>query len=423
MSTALFASPENDPSAVVNNGTLYMNNITETDPTVVAAVEAAEDGVAEVRRLLHLGAQVDRLSGTTLDVEVLNSTVDRLTGTFETTVDTAVEGIQSSAKALLDPNMGELPRALASFKGEFEALLGTSFDPDSKKSIVGAFDDVMRKAAEEQTAKVSRLFDTSAADSPLNRLRDEVAKTVKAETGAVVKHVQELSERIAVQAATAATQKVMENKTTAKGFRFEDVLHALVEENAIPHQDVALQTGRDQGSAGTLRGDEVVTVNPEETRGLAANIVFECKDKKLGLKKILDELDGAMTNRDASVGIAVFASAELAPIGVPFAPYGNKAILVLDKEDPDASAVRLAYMWGRWVAKRELAGKDDAVDLARVESLLDDARRALQRATQMKKCHTTARKSIEEATAQVEGLVAEVSAALDDLCAEVGKAA
>jgi hypothetical protein len=421
MTATLFTSPE--PSVVVNDGTLYVNGFTETDDAVVGAVAAAEDGVAEVRRLLRLGAQVDRLSGTTLDVEVLNSTVDKLRGTFESTVDTAVEGIQSSAKAMLDPATGELPQTLAAFKGQFESMLGTSFDPDSRKSILGKFDEVMRAAAEEQTAKVSRLFDTSAPDSPLNRLRDEVAKTVKAETATVAKQVGELSERLAVQAATAATQKEMANKTTAKGFTFEDVLHGLVEGNAVAHQDLAAQTGRDQGSSGTLRGDEVVTVNPEETRGLAANIVFECKDKKLGLKKILDELDGAMANRDASVGIAVFASADIAPIGVPFAPYGNKAILVLDKEDPDPSAVRLAYMWGRWVAKRELAGKDDAVDLARVESLLDDARRALQRATQMKKCHTTARKSIDEATAQVEGLVAEVTAALDDLCAEVGKAA
>ncbi|MDQ1537893.1 MAG: hypothetical protein QOE58_2286 [Actinomycetota bacterium] len=413
----------NQPSVVVNDGVLYMNNLVENDLTVVAAVEPADNPVGEVQRLLRLGAQVDRLAGTTLDAEVMEGTALRLTEGFERTVDTAIGEIEKSTKRLLDPNKGTLPSALGAFQTEFAAMLGSSFDPDSRKSIIGKLDNLMKKAATDQATAINLLLDPSSPDSPLSNWKEEISKTVKAESHVVSEQVRELSERIAVQAATVLAKKEAANKMTSKGFAFEDVLHALLEQNALPHQDLAVQTGRALGSCGNQRGDEVVTLNPDDTRGIDVNIVLECKDKKMGLKKILDELDGAMANRNASAGVAVFASYEAAPITSSFANWGDKAILVLDKDDPDPMAVRLAYMWARWVAKRELAGHDDEVDLARVEVLIDDVRRALQRTTYVKKCHTSARKSIDEATASIEVLATEVTTALDQLCDEVNKAA
>ena len=198
---------------------------------------------------------------------------------------------------------------------------------------------------------------------------------MKAEAHALSEQVRELSGSCtAVQNATAEAKKAAAYKTTAKGFTFEDTLHVLVEQNAVPHQDLAFQTGRTLGSDGNQQGDEVATLNPDDTRGVEANIVFECKDKKVGLKKILDELDGAMKNRDATVGVAVFATPENAPTNVCFTAYGCKAVLVLDKENPDPLAVRLAYMWARWVAKRELAS--DTNEVERPASSRSSTRRA-----------------------------------------------
>ncbi|MDB5478850.1 MAG: hypothetical protein JWM96_1345 [Alphaproteobacteria bacterium] len=412
-----------EPVVVVNNGVLYINNLTENDPTVVAAVDVAENQAAEAQRLLRLGAQVDRLAGATLDAEVLEGTALRLVTSFEGTVDSAVDEIQKNAAKIFDPQGGSLPTALGGFKAELDKLLGLNFDPDSRKSIIGKFDELMRNVSAEQMAKFSRLLDPTATDSPLNKWHADIDKTVKAEAHTLSEQLRELSERIAVQNATAEAKKAAANKTTAKGFTFEDTLHALVEQNALPHQDLAVQTGRTLGSCGNQQGDELVTLNPEDTRGAEANVVFECKDKKMGLKKILDELDGAMKNRDAAVGVAVFATTENAPTNVAFSTYGCKAVLVLDKDDPDPLAVRLAYMWARWVAKRELVSDTNEIDAARIESLIDEARRALQRATTVKKCHTSARKGIDEATAHVDALVGEIVAVLDDLHAEVTKAA
>lgn len=63
------------------------------------------------------------------------------------------------------------------------------------------------------------------------------------------------------------------------------------------------------------------------------------------------------------------------------------------------------------------------MDVARIESMLDEARRGLQRATTVKKCHTSVRKSIDEATAHVDALASEIVNLLDDLGTEVTKAA
>ncbi len=421
MSTAPISSHE--PTAVVNAGLLYITNVTENDTVVVQAVENAENGVAEVQRLLRLGAQVDRLAGTTLDAEVMEGTALRLVNSFDGTVNNAVKEIADNARKIFDPADGALPAALTEFRGGLEKLLGEKFDPDSRKSIIGAFDDVIQKGTAKQEADFARLLDPTNPDGPIGKWQADYGKTVKLVGAEIKEQVRELSERIAVNAATEEATKAMINKTTGKGFTFEDTLHALVESTAVGYQDFAVQTGRTQGAEGTQRGDEVVSINPEETRGLEANIVWECKDKKLGAKKILDELDDAMKNRCASVGIAVFASQAIAPITVPFATYGNKAIVVLDKEDPDPLVIRFAHMWGRWVAKRDLSNDDVQIDTVRIEALIDEARRALQRVTQIKKHNTQARNSIDAAGEQVAALADQVEQALRDLDTEITKAA
>lgn len=421
MTSAAFNT--NEPTAIVNGGTLYINNITENDTVVVSGVEQAENAVAEVQRLLRLGAQVDRLAGTTLDAEVMEGTALRLVNSFDGTVSHAVEEIADNARKIFDPSKGALPLALTEFRTGLEKLLGEKFDPDSRKSIIGSFDDVIRKGTAQQQVEFARLLDPANPDSPVAKWQADYNLTVKTATAEIKEQVRELSERIAVKEATEEATKAMVNKTTAKGFTFEDTLHALVEPTAVAHQDFAVQTGRTPGAEGTLRGDEVVTLNPEDTRGIEVNVVWECKDKKVGAKKILDEMDDAMKNRCANVGIAVFASQEVAPITVPFATYGNKAILVLDKDDPDPLVIRFAHMWSRWVAKRDLSNDEVEIDTDRIEALIDDARRALQRVTQIKKHNTQARNSIDSASEQVTALADEVERALRDLDTEISKAA
>jgi hypothetical protein len=419
VSTALVSLDIDTPSIHVDDGNLYISNFTETDDAVVRVIGEAEDRAAALHRILALGAHVSQVTTETASKLDLSNTIEQLTSSVEQTVDRAVEGITATAQGLLDGENGQLPRALAAFGGQFEAMLGESFNPDSKKSIISKFDQVMQAAAEEQTRRLNRALDPHAPDSLVGRLRDDLIKTVKEETAGLAERVAEVRLEITSAAAASEAKKAMFDKTALKGFRFEDALHELINSQAVHYGDIAAQVGKEYGELGTLQGDEVLTINPDDTRGATVNVVWEAKTTRLGLRKILDELERAMENRDASVGIAVFGNVDTAPIKVPFAPYGDRAVLVIDKDDPDESAVRLAYIWARWVASRRLGENNVSIDVEKIETLISDTIRALQHASQVRKCHTMARKGIEEAGEHLDTMARDIKSTMDELRSEI----
>lgn len=302
-------------------------------------------------------------------------------------------------------------------KSELAELLGDAFDPASKESILAKVEAVVRGVADQQLQLIRRTVDSDHEDSPLGRFRREIQGTIKEQAGQVLTAVNQLTERIAVREAEV---KLLD-KTTGKGFTFEDRLHATVTRLVAPHGDLAEKTGRTTGATGSQVGDEVVTVNPEDVRGQTARYVLEAKDRKLGLKAILDELDEAAENREALAAVAVFSRADHAPTPVPFQYFGNRAIVVLDKDEPDEGPLRLACMWARWVVRRQLAERCETIDVDRIASLIDDAARALARATKIKAAHSAARNKIDEAAGFLVDLLDEVEEALEALRTEVAK--
>lgn len=413
--------PEPDGARVtVHNGTAYIDGLVETDPDLVAALTASDDPVMTVHETLTLGARVLRMAQARLDADVIHSEVEKLTAAFTSTVTTAVENITSTSTRLLDAEDGELPAAFTAFRAQVEELLGDAFDPDSRSSVLARIEDAYRKAGDEQLRVFRRLVNPDDEDSPLHRWRTEIIGQVREQSKSVAEEVRKLADKIIVQQAADRTAAELGELTTAKGFRFEDQLHALVEEVAVGHGDAADHTARDRGAAGNCKGDEVVTLSAEDTRGLAVRVVFEVKDTKLSLTKTFEELDAAMANREAAVGIAVFSGQDKAPTCEPFVPFGAKAVLVVDKDDPDHAAVRLAYTWARWVARRTLASATNTADLDRVESLLEEAKRELTRVSSVRRALSTASKKIGEAGSEVNVMTENLQGLLDAVCEEIG---
>ncbi len=171
-----------------------------------------------------------------------------------------------------------------------------------------------------------------------------------------------------------------------------------------PYGDAAEQTGTTPGIAGTKKGDEVVTLNPDETRGQATRYALEVKDRKLGLSAILAELDEAQSNRGALASVAVFSRDTNCPAAGPFTYHGTRGLAVLDKDEPDPGALRLACLWARWTARRQLAEDREGVDTERIEALIAEGSRALDRLASIRRCHTAARNKVQEAGSQVDDL-------------------
>jgi hypothetical protein len=254
-------------------------------------------------------------------------------------------------------------------------------------------------------------------DSPMGRLRKELVDTVQREVSDVAEEVRRVTEHLGI---LDATEEVYE-QTTGKGFDFEDLVDECVSTLAAQHGDLAETTGTTKGTTGSQVGDEVITLNRDDTFGCDACFAIEVKNRKLNLRSTLAELDEAMCNREAHAAVAVFRSQEQAPTAVPFMYSDDKAIVVLDPDDYDDAALRLAYMWARWTVRKQLAAADEAdgVDVERVRCLLDDASRALERHATIKRAHTVARKGIDQAAEQVEALVHESREAIEELQTEL----
>lgn len=401
------------PSAVsVADGIVHIVDLVESDPSVVETLEGNEDPEAGVHALLRIGAQSVRLASVDLDAHLVERRFDALAGSFDSTVTKAVTSIAVATGDLLDEESGALPAVLNGLRQELSSLLGDTFDPDSKSSVIAKIESVVAATAEQMARNVRATFSLDVADSPLARTKKEMVETVKDEVRSVLAEVRTLHEAVTAKGAVAEVAE----KLTSKGVTFEELIADGLRACATFHGDVVEAVGRTRGSGGTLKGDLLVTLCPDDTPGRQARFVLEAKDQRLSMTKTLAELDSAIANHDAAAAIAVFASERLAPMGVNFWYSGNRAVLAYDKADPEPRALRLAYEWGRWLCRRT-AGSEHGpgLDVEAVHAAIDRARQALKRHQAIKACHSAIKNKADEAKGHVADLVAGVDQALVEL--------
>lgn len=152
-------------------------------------------------------------------------------------------------------------------------------------------------------------LDPDENSSPLGRPRKEMDQLIKDRVATVMKERREDSLCIAARGARAE----MIDRTTAKGFDFEELVDLGLAVIAAVHGDVAENVGRITGGAGTRNGDHLVTLNAEDTCGQHVAFVLESKDHALTMTKTLAALDEAMQRHPAQAAVAVFSRQELVP--------------------------------------------------------------------------------------------------------------
>ncbi len=182
-----------------------------------------------------------------------------------------------------------------------------------------------------------------------------------------------------------------------------------------PLQDVPAHVGDVTGDRACKVGDILVAVDKTLVRGREPAYVVECKDKKLPLKKALDELDEAIENRHADAGVMVFAHTDQSPCSEPFRWYDHKALVVLDKDIADPAALRLACLWARWVACRDDHDTIQGIDTSRIADLINGARLSLKTVATIRGCNTKARNALNDASSHLDTLNNEVGEALDEI--------
>jgi hypothetical protein len=404
--------PVNDVDVAVGDGFVYITNLREQDADVVRVVSEADDAIEAAHQCLQIGARAIRVAHVSVESDVVDRRFEQLAERMDQGVDAAVAQFTDVASALLNAKDGALTIALQSHAKELEELLGETFDSSSTQSVFGVLDKVLVDARSAQVEEIRKLVSADGEDSPIAVASRAIVRSLREEIEHVRKDVHELSEKVAVSGAVAEIYEL----TSRKGADFEDIVEECLAHIAVEHGDAPERVSKQHGEAGTDKGDIVVHLNRDDVQGVAARFVVEAKTRKLGRRATEEEIDAAIANRGALAGIAVFSDQPLAPTKVPFSYTDNRAIVVLDKGGDDRNALRLGYMWARWIVRRSLSGAArDKIDHERVAALVDDATKALSRATTIRRNHTIAKKHIDDATAQVKDLVEEVHEALAEI--------
>ena len=312
--------------------------------------------------------------------------------------------MDESAESLLDDEEGKLALALRTWLDDVGSLLGDTFDETSKKSAIAKLEKVLEQARDEQVKAVTPASRPRDDESPLGRWRSEIVKTVKEQGESIEEALNDLREQLAIGERRRRRTRRLHQGLRLRGHR---------PGGADADRDRARGRARARRRRDRQRrdkvGDIVVTLNPTQTPGRSLRYVIEVKDKSMTLKKALDELDARDAEPRRRGRVMVFASQASARSSEPFQWFDHKALVVLDKDEPDESALRLACLWARWTVRREEAEGAGTVDVARVQSLLDSARLSLKTATTIKGDHKKAHNAIDQASLHLGSLVSDLS--------------
>jgi len=200
---------------------------------------------------------------------------------------------------------------------------------------------------------------------------------------------------------------------TAKGRSFEEAVAAAVDAMALAQGDVAEAVGDVKEATGKV-GDVVVAI--DACNGPArGRIVIEAKDSRLSKPKALEELDRAIAERSADFAVLVVPTDEELPAKLePLREYnGDKMVVALD---PDAGPLPLEYAY-RIARARALMKRSDAdgIDSEAVRATTERALAALNEERKIKNQLTGVKTGIDRAY----GLVEEMSARVRALLAEI----
>ena len=318
--------------------------------------------------------------------------------------DSADDVTTGTANVMHHPENG-VGATLQNWRAQIEATLATTFDPNRSDSAIGALNAVMRDAGERQTSVTRRLLDPAADDSPLGH----VLCRVREQISLVLDAITHLAENVAADHAGNQARATAMERSAVKGIAYEQQVADLITTIAAGHGDVAEAVGRTPGSNGSRVGDLTVDIAVPDTSP-ATRYAVEIKDKRMSVRAILAELDAAKRNREAGAAIAVFARPQHCPVTLPFAEFGDRAIVVLDKDDPDPTALHVACAWARATTLRasRCGVKTETIDAEQHVALVAQARDKLHQLSTIRRNHTLAKNHIDAAGSYLDTLDSEL---------------
>lgn len=302
--------------------------------------------IAETRKVIDIGSFVKNKVQMAVDTDYFDRRVSDMTGEFEKGLDTVKSDLLAIIEQKFDPSQSDsytdkIQKFFEQKKAEFEKQIqdsltelangkrvicekiNESFDPDLTSSHISKFmervdklhttikDDFDLNRAGSITHQMNELIkETLGVDGELaksidHRLSfDNPKSTIAILQDNLIKKLDEIKTELASTRGAAEAEKAALEKSTQKGFDFEDVLLGYLEDFASQRGDLVEDVSKSQGEVTrSKKGDFVYTVT-----SLNKVIAIDAKNRNMPTPaKVLGEMDEACVNRKADYVIYVYA--------------------------------------------------------------------------------------------------------------------
>jgi hypothetical protein len=379
MEARIVTLPSSHPSVHLDGDRIVVDRLVVADGPLAAwlAAQPMDDHAILVERALRIGLTALQSVGVTLNLDAVRSEFDRFAEQNRAANERAAEALEHVLRANFGDGDGRLPRTLEQFlgdRGKLKSTIDELFDPARRDSAIGRISGMLEEYFDGDASRLATLLDPTRMGSPLHQFRLEVADGFKA-----------LHEKLVALEAAQTARAGERAKSAAKGGDFEDLLESMLGEIARGSNDLIERTGTEAGDKGrSKKGDFVLTMDPDVTRGAELRVVVEAKDRAISGRAMRDELREAKTNRDAAIGLVVFTP-QHAPSGIePFDVRAGDVYCVVDPADPDPAILHAAVRLARLLALASLRESEAEVDVAAVEESLTAIREALEGVRAMK---------------------------------------
>jgi hypothetical protein len=358
---------------------ITVERLTLLDPAAAAYVSdaAPEERPALVERALRIGLTALQQAGVSVNVDVVRREFESLLTQTQATNEKAARALEDVLRQNFADGDGRLPRTLEKFLGDRGALrtfVDELFNETSRDSAIGRMKVLLGSYFDGDASRLAVLLDPTRMNSPLHQFRVEISDGFT-----------KLNDRLTAIEAAATARAAERAKSSAKGGDFETLLDGMLAEIARGAGDIVDRTGDEYGAvARSKKGDFVLTVNPQLSRGTDLRVVIEAKDREVSGRVMRDELREARTNRCAAVGLVVFTPAH-APTGIaPFDVRAGDVYCVVDPDAPEPAVLEAAVRLARLLAVATLQEREVEVNAAALEAALTGIREQLELVRNMK---------------------------------------
>lgn len=373
---------------------VMINDLEIVSSDLVEYLASQEDAEFAFRELVDVAVKVKSLASSTVASQEIKNKVETLVSQLQKSYEAIVLKLESEAKNLTDPEKGSVTTAI---KDMADKTLKNLLTPD----------------------------DNPADPSPINRFKNQLIDELEGFSENITNSLTAIQTKLGVG--------VEKKKVASDGNDFENNVAVVVQYYGRIYGDTVEPTGAKSEVGAAKKGDVLVTLNPDDTLGQKCAIVWEAKtdstfklqsktkSSRVSLDKVRKEMDDALSNRNAQVGVFVIDSDGL-DMDVQAAWQeldGNKLILVLDPNEISEEMVQLAYLWARWKAKSSVANFEVKVDTEGIKRTIETLRVQIKDLKNVTLHQNAAIKSVNDASAVLDNFKSNAKNALADLASMI----